>query len=424
MGRHRRSARATADEAATNARTLRAPLTSQPTGTPTDDPSEAVTQPLPVVRPGPAGAGRHRSPHRGARRRKGTAATAAPLPGGTQLLPKAGPRIPAPARRAGLLGASAAVAMSAAAMVSGLLPAGVFTTGGPGAVPGPGTGGQVRADGLVETPPQRSRPAVPTPTDHPGSRPGTARTTVGLRRDDDGTGDGSDGTETVVHMEAAAATVREDARAGRNADRAAASDTAQATAEAEAEAAARAEAESEAKAEARAARAAGAAAGAAAGREAAARKGAARHSRTHVDGDSDASAATVHALADSRSAAAHLVVALVNAERAKAGCRPLRADAGLARLAQSFSDDMARRQFFDHTDPDGRTPWDRAARRGVRNLGGENIARGHPDPRSVVDAWMRSSGHRANILNCDYKRIGVGVHQGSNGPWWTQDFGY
>ncbi|MEW2545628.1 CAP domain-containing protein [Streptomyces sp. NPDC047002] len=118
------------------------------------------------------------------------------------------------------------------------------------------------------------------------------------------------------------------------------------------------------------------------------------------------------------------VLALVNQERAKAGCSPLRDDSSLDSLAQDFSDDMAARGFFDHTDPDGRTPWDRADAAGVQKLGGENIARGQSDAQAVMDAWMNSEGHRANILNCDYTRLGVGVHEGPGGPWWTQDFGF
>ncbi|MGW1409104.1 CAP domain-containing protein [Streptomyces sp. NPDC002403] len=118
------------------------------------------------------------------------------------------------------------------------------------------------------------------------------------------------------------------------------------------------------------------------------------------------------------------VLALVNQERAKVGCSPLTARASLASLAQDFSEDMAARGFFDHTDPDGRTPWDRASKAGVRGLAAENIARGQADARAVMDSWMNSDGHRANILNCDYKTLGVGVHYGSGGPWWTQDFGF
>ncbi|NJQ04542.1 CAP domain-containing protein [Streptomyces lonarensis] len=122
--------------------------------------------------------------------------------------------------------------------------------------------------------------------------------------------------------------------------------------------------------------------------------------------------------------AAARVLGLVNEERARAGCRPLTHDGSLAVLAQDFSRDMAERDFFDHTDPDGRSPWDRADRAGISNLGGENIARGQQSAESVMESWMNSEGHRANILNCDFKTLGVGVHIGPGGPWWTQNFGY
>ncbi|MGA6173156.1 CAP domain-containing protein [Streptomyces sp. NPDC012600] len=118
------------------------------------------------------------------------------------------------------------------------------------------------------------------------------------------------------------------------------------------------------------------------------------------------------------------VLALVNQERAKVGCSPLTTSTALTSLAQNFSEDMAARGFFDHTDPDGDTPWDRAAQAGVQGLGAENIARGQADAQAVMTAWMNSDGHRANILNCDYKTIGIGVHEGSGGPWWTQNFGF
>jgi uncharacterized protein YkwD len=118
------------------------------------------------------------------------------------------------------------------------------------------------------------------------------------------------------------------------------------------------------------------------------------------------------------------VLSLVNDERAQAGCRPLDADPALADLAGDYSDEMAREGFFSHTTPDGLSPWDRAEAAGVSGLGGENIARGQQDARAVMDAWMHSPGHRANILNCDFTELGVGVHFGPGGPWWTQDFGY
>ncbi|MFD8653527.1 CAP domain-containing protein [Streptomyces mirabilis] len=118
------------------------------------------------------------------------------------------------------------------------------------------------------------------------------------------------------------------------------------------------------------------------------------------------------------------VLKLVNDERAKVGCSPVAANSALSDLAQAFSEDMAARDFFDHTDPSGLSPWDRAAKAGITSLGGENIARGQADAAAVMEAWMNSPGHRANILNCDFKTLGVGVHLGTGGPWWTQDFGY
>ncbi|CAM5490384.1 CAP domain-containing protein [Streptomyces purpurascens] len=124
------------------------------------------------------------------------------------------------------------------------------------------------------------------------------------------------------------------------------------------------------------------------------------------------------------SAAAAQVLKLVNEERAKVGCSALAANSALTELAQNYSEDMRARGFFDHTDPDGKTPWDRAEAAGISNLGGENIARGQADAAAVMDAWMNSPGHRANILNCDFKTLGVGVELGSGGPWWTQNFGY
>ncbi len=123
-------------------------------------------------------------------------------------------------------------------------------------------------------------------------------------------------------------------------------------------------------------------------------------------------------------AEAQAVLSLVNEERSRAGCAPLDLDPALTALAAAHSQDMAERGYFDHTDPDGRTPWDRAAAAGVDHLGGENIARGQQDARAVMDSWMSSEGHRANILNCDFTTLGLGVHFGDGGPWWTQTFGF
>lgn len=118
------------------------------------------------------------------------------------------------------------------------------------------------------------------------------------------------------------------------------------------------------------------------------------------------------------------VISLVNSERAKAGCGPLRDDAQLRTAAQGHSDDMARRDFFSHTNPDGADPGKRTTAAGYRwSTYGENIAKGQRTAAQVMDSWMKSQGHRENILNCSFKDIGVGIHQGAGGPWWTQNFG-
>nr|WP_306337977.1 sigma-70 family RNA polymerase sigma factor [Streptomyces sp. KL118A] len=124
------------------------------------------------------------------------------------------------------------------------------------------------------------------------------------------------------------------------------------------------------------------------------------------------------------SGTAEQVVALVNTERSKAGCGPVTSNDKLATAATKHSADMAARDYFDHTSPDGKDPGDRITAAGYRwSTYGENIARGQQSPASVMDSWMKSPGHRANILNCDFKELGVGIHNGSGGPWWTQAFG-
>ena len=115
------------------------------------------------------------------------------------------------------------------------------------------------------------------------------------------------------------------------------------------------------------------------------------------------------------------MLALVNAERAAAGCGALSADSGLASVARAHSADMRDRGFFDHVNLDGLDPFDRAERAGI-SARAENLAYGQPDPAAVMDAWMNSAGHRANILNCSLTRLGVGVAEGAGGPWWTQLF--
>ncbi|MFI8930936.1 sigma-70 family RNA polymerase sigma factor [Streptomyces sp. NPDC053474] len=121
---------------------------------------------------------------------------------------------------------------------------------------------------------------------------------------------------------------------------------------------------------------------------------------------------------------AQQVLSLVNAERAKAGCGPLTHNSKLTTAAQRHSADMRSRNYFDHTSPDGTDPGQRITAAGYKwSTYGENIARGQQTAASVMDAWMNSEGHRANILNCSFKELGTGVEEGEGGPWWTQNFG-
>ncbi len=147
--------------------------------------------------------------------------------------------------------------------------------------------------------------------------------------------------------------------------------------------------------------------------------------KTRPTGRAEAEAAAPDPAPAAPNGAAEQVVALVNTERAKAGCGPVRSNGRLATAATKHSADMAARDYFDHTSPDGTDPGDRITAAGYRwSTYGENIARGQRTPASVMDSWMNSAGHRANILNCDYKELGVGIHNASGGPWWTQAFGH
>jgi uncharacterized protein YkwD len=84
---------------------------------------------------------------------------------------------------------------------------------------------------------------------------------------------------------------------------------------------------------------------------------------------------------------------------------------------------MAANDYFDHTSQDGRSPTDRAAEQGYEGGVGENIAAGYPDADAVMEGWMNSEGHRANILNCDYDVIGIGVADRDGTLYWVQNFG-
>jgi uncharacterized protein YkwD len=116
------------------------------------------------------------------------------------------------------------------------------------------------------------------------------------------------------------------------------------------------------------------------------------------------------------------VFTLVNQARADNGCNPLKTDSRLTTAAQGHSDDMAQQNYFSHTTPSGVTFDKREEAAGYPTPGGENIAQGQTSAQQVMTDWMNSSGHRANILNCQFTAIGIGL--ATNGWYWTQDFGY
>lgn len=118
------------------------------------------------------------------------------------------------------------------------------------------------------------------------------------------------------------------------------------------------------------------------------------------------------------------VAVLVNRQRAAGGCGPLAVNTQLTVAAQLHSEDQAAHNTMSHTGSDGSSPWDRTRRAGYPNAIAENVAAGYPDAEAVMQGWMNSPGHRANIMNCAARSVGVGYAKAANGtPYWTQDFG-
>ena len=116
---------------------------------------------------------------------------------------------------------------------------------------------------------------------------------------------------------------------------------------------------------------------------------------------------------------------LTNKKRVAHGCGRLKPNGGLTKAAGRHSGRMAAAFELSHQ-LEGEPPLKkRIVRAGYQQptAWGENVAVGYATPRAVVDAWMASPGHRANILNCQYRHLGVGLEYGDGAPWWTQDFG-
>ena len=115
------------------------------------------------------------------------------------------------------------------------------------------------------------------------------------------------------------------------------------------------------------------------------------------------------------------VVELTNAERTKQGLSALQIDTELSKVARIKSEDMQKNNYFDHNSPTYGSPFEMMKKFGISyKSAGENIAQGQRTPEEVVQAWMNSTGHRANILNSGFTHIGVGYVESGN--YWTQQF--
>lgn len=117
------------------------------------------------------------------------------------------------------------------------------------------------------------------------------------------------------------------------------------------------------------------------------------------------------------------VARLVNLERQKSGLAPLTLSEELSRVARIKSQDMADKNYFSHTSPTYGDPFQMMRSFGIKfGYAGENIAKGYRGAESVMNGWMNSSGHRANILNANFKKIGVGYVEARGTTYWTQLF--
>ena len=118
------------------------------------------------------------------------------------------------------------------------------------------------------------------------------------------------------------------------------------------------------------------------------------------------------------------VVTLVNKERAAAGLSALTVNSTLANVAETKAADLRDENYFDHQSPKYGSPFDMMHSFGITySYAGENIAKGQRTPDEVMNGWMNSPGHKANILNANYTQIGVGYVTDSSGTgYWVQEF--
>ncbi|MFM1654112.1 CAP domain-containing protein [Brevibacillus sp. B_LB10_24] len=113
------------------------------------------------------------------------------------------------------------------------------------------------------------------------------------------------------------------------------------------------------------------------------------------------------------------VFSLVNQERQKAGLQPLKLDEQLSSVAMKKAVDMENNHYFDHISPTLGSPSDMISQSGIQYMTmGENIAMGQRSPQEVMQQWMNSEGHRANIMNSNFDTIGIAYYNG----YWVQEF--
>lgn len=123
----------------------------------------------------------------------------------------------------------------------------------------------------------------------------------------------------------------------------------------------------------------------------------------------------------SQSSQVNQVVSIINQKRKSKGIKSVKTDAKLQKAAMKRAKEIAKK--FDHTRPNGSSCFTILEEYDINyRTCGENIAYGQPDAKSVMDAWMHSPGHRSNILNSSFGRVGIGLYKKSGTCYWVQIF--
>jgi len=108
------------------------------------------------------------------------------------------------------------------------------------------------------------------------------------------------------------------------------------------------------------------------------------------------------------------IISLTNQKRAENGLAPLTINYSLESSASTKANDMLANNYWSHNSPSGKTPWTFIRNAGYKYLfAGENLAEGYSSGEAIIAAWMASPSHRANILNRNYKEVGVAIISGN-----------